>query len=284
MKLWAISDLHVGYEKNWEALQRIRARPEDWLIVAGDVGETFDQLRRVFDLLGERFARLVWVPGNHELWTHPHCENGDRGEARYAALIELCRERGVLNPEDAYEHWDEGLVICPLFVGFDYSFSPDGMTPDEARAWAREQGIVSADERFLHPDPHPSLDAWCRARLELTRARLEALPEGVETVLVHHWPLRHDLVRLHKVPRFSPWCGTTATEDWHLRYRARVVVNGHLHMRATDWRDHVRFEEVAIGYPRHWHVEKGIDRYLREIVPGSSKAPLSGEGGPDWHR
>jgi len=285
MKLYAISDLHVGYDKNWQALQAITPRPEDWLIVAGDVGETFEQLRDVFGLLRPRFAKVIWVPGNHELWTHPTCENSDRGVARYQALVELMRGLGVLTPEDAFEHFADDLVVCPLFVGFDYSFSPEGSTPDEARAWARQAGIVSMDERLLHPDPHPTLSAWCKARLAHTRERLDALPDDVDTVLIHHWPLRQDLVRLpEKVERFSPWCGTRETEDWHLRYRARVVVNGHLHMRATDWRDHVRFEEVAIGYPRHWHVDRGIDRYVRQIVPGTATRPATGEGGPEWHR
>ncbi|HJN73690.1 MAG TPA: metallophosphoesterase [Myxococcota bacterium] len=286
MKLWAISDLHVGYPENRAALQRITPRPRDWLIIAGDVGETFSQLGEVFGLLGERFAKLVWVPGNHELWSHPSCDNKARGVRRYLALVELCRTHGVLTPEDPWPLWpgDDQLAICPLFVGFDYSFCPDGMSPAQARAWAAEHGIVSADERFLDPEPHPSLDAWCRDRVETTRRRLDELPGHIDTVLIHHWPLRADLVRLPSVPRFSPWCGTRATEDWHLRYRARVVVNGHLHMRATDWRDHVRFEEVAIGYPRHWKVERGIDSYLREIVPGTIKTPPSGQGGPRWHR
>lgn len=290
MKLLAISDLHVGYAKNWEALQAITPRPDDWLIVGGDVGETFEQLHRVFSLLNERFAQLLWVPGNHELWSHPSCANKDRGVERYKALVALCRHHGVLTPEDAWPVWPqpsgEGgeLVICPLFVGFDYSFCPEGMSPTQAKAWARDEGIVSMDERLLHPDPHPTLEAWCGDRVRRTQEKLDRLPEDAETVLIHHWPLRHDLVRLHKVPRFAPWCGTTATEDWHVRYRARVVVSGHLHMRATDYRDGVRFEEVAIGYPRHWHVEKGIDRYLREIVPGTATAPPSGEGGPHWHR
>jgi hypothetical protein len=101
---------------------------------------------------------------------------------------------------------------------------------------------------------------------------------------VNHFPLRRDLVRLHRIPRFIPWCGTRETEDWHVRYRAEVVVSGHLHMRATDWRDGVRFEEVAIGYPRHWRQERGMKAYLREILPGTQPVPTGGHGGPIWHR
>ena len=92
-----------------------------------------------------------------------------------------------------------------------------------------------------------------------------------------------DLVRLFRIPRFVLWCGTRSTEDWHRRWNTRVVVHGHLHMRATDWRDGVRFEEVAVGYPRHWQQNKGLDHYVREILPGPTP-PASGWGGPVWHR
>ena len=105
-------------------------------------------------------------------------------------------------------------------------------------------------------------------------------------MLVNHWPLREDLVRLWKVPRvarFTPWCGTRLTEDWHRRFPLDVVVNGHLHMRATDWRDGVRFEEVALGYPRHWVQDSGVGHYLRRILP-RLQPPGPGDHGPEWHR
>ena len=80
----------------------------------------------------------------------------------------------------------------------------------------------------------------------------------------------------------ATFTGTRETEDWHVRYRAEVVVTGHLHMRATDWRHGVRFEEVALGYPRHWNQDKGFAAYIREILPGP-ETPLRGFAGPVWH-
>ena len=32
----------------------------------------------------------------------------------------------------------------------------------------------------------------------------------------------------------------------------------------------MRYEEVSLGYPRDWRQERGIDWYLREILPGTS--------------
>lgn len=283
MKLFALSDLHVNHAANRKTLAELPARPDDWLVLAGDLGETEGQLRWVLDLLVPRWRQIVWVPGNHELWTV-----GDalRGEAGYERLVEVCRAYGVLTPEDPWPRWpeDEQLAIVPMFLLYDYSFAPEGLAPDEAIAWAAAGGIVCADERFLHPDPWPTRQAWCAHRLRTTEARLAALPPDTRTVLINHWPLRHDLCRLFRIPRFTPWCGTSRTEDWHVRWRAEVVISGHLHMRATDWRDGVRFEEVSLGYPRHWRQDVGAAGYLRPILPSDDPAPPTGNAGPRWHR
>ena len=69
MKLYAISDVHLGYEINRHALSALGPYPEDWLIVAGDGGETIEHLQYALSLLTRRFAQLIWVPGNHDLWT-----------------------------------------------------------------------------------------------------------------------------------------------------------------------------------------------------------------------
>jgi 3',5'-cyclic AMP phosphodiesterase CpdA len=40
MKLWAISDLHLGVESNRQGLRALPAQPTDWLILAGDICES----------------------------------------------------------------------------------------------------------------------------------------------------------------------------------------------------------------------------------------------------
>jgi hypothetical protein len=75
------------------------------------------------------------------------------------------------------------------------------------------------------------------------------------------------VARPPRIPRFSIWCGSTRTQDWAVRYRARAVVSGHLHVRTTLWRDGVRYEEVSFGYPRDWSPDRGIEWYVRQILP-----------------
>ena len=37
-----------------------------------------------------------------------------------------------------------------------------------------------------------------------------------------------------------------------------VVVYGHLHIRNTQFREGVRFEEVSLGYPQQWQAARGL--------------------------
>lgn len=267
-RLLATSDLHVSHRQNREALDLLGRFPDDWLIVAGDVGERPAHLAHALDVLTERFARVIWTPGNHDLWCPAGATDRTRGEARYAELVDLCRSYGVLTPEDPFVPWpaDPHTFIVPMFLLFDYTFRPSAVPVDRAVAWARESGVVSGDEFLLDPSPWPSRAAWCHARVAATRARLDALPAGSRTVLVNHWPLRHDLAIPPRVPRFSVWCGTTLTESWPLDYRARVVVSGHLHLRSTVTIDGVRYDEVSLGYPRDWNQSRGVAHYLRHIL------------------
>lgn len=283
MKLWAVSDLHLGHEPNRAALAQVTPRPEDWLIVAGDTGERVEHLELALETLTPRFRRLIWVPGNHDLWTMPDDPTGRRGEDRYFELVDVCRRYGALTPEDPYPEWEgEGpqCRIAPLFLLYDYSFRPEDVPEESAVAWAMASGILCADERHLGHEPYPSRGSWCRARCAATQTRLEEAATNLPLVLVNHFPLRGELAWVPKYPRFRLWCGTRRTEDWHVRYRALVVVSGHLHMRATRWRDRVRFEEVSLGYPRQWDSSRGIDDYIRQILPVPDEFPFAREAIP----
>src|SRR5688572_18654469 len=140
MQLLALSDLHVEHKQNRDALAALPARKQDWLILAGDVSDSSAGLRWALDVLGPKFARLLWVPGNHELWTGSAEGERERGVARYQRLVALCRERSVLTPEDPFVEWPlrvggKCVQIALLFLLYDYSFAPDACTGrDEAVA------------------------------------------------------------------------------------------------------------------------------------------------------
>ena len=276
--LLAVSDLHVSYQANREIVSSLRPRSAaDWLLVAGDVAEMSADIAWVLRVLSQRFATVIWVPGNHELWTCGADPVKLRGEQRYRYLVRLCRDLGVITPEDPYPVWNGPggpVVIAPLFLLYDYSFLPPGAaTAADGLARAYETGVVCTDELLLHPDPYPSREAWCAARLAATERRLAALEPGTRTVLVSHFPLIRELTQILRYPEFAQWCGTTGTADWHVRFRAAAVVYGHLHIPRTTWHDGVRFEEVSLGYPAEHRQHGPAAAVLREILPARQPRP-----------
>jgi 3',5'-cyclic AMP phosphodiesterase CpdA len=273
-RLLAVSDLHVTHPENRAVVQSMRPENHaDWLIVCGDVSETLEDVEWALGLLSKRFARVIWVPGNHDLWTSTGEQPELRGEQRYRRLVGICKGLGVLTPEDPFPVWEgegERLTVAPLFVLYDYSFGRNiAPTKEQALALAHEAGVVCSDEFLLHPDPYATRQAWCHARVEHTEARLQACDPDIPLVLVNHFPLIDAPTRVLFHPEFAQWCGTIRTADWHRRFNTAAVVYGHLHIPRTTWYDGVRFEEVSLGYPREWH-RRGFSRdVLRRIAPVS---------------
>ncbi len=269
MRLWALSDLHVSHPENRVALEGLPAFPDDWLILGGDVTTGMHRLDWCFRRLTAKFRKVVWVPGNHELWTSPDAASRLGGVALYERLVEIARLHDVLTPEDPYavvQHRSGPVLIVPLFLLYDYSFRPKHVQRDEVVRWARETGSVCSDELVLKPDPFPDRESWCAARCKDAAARLASYPADLPKVLINHFPLEEQHAVLPRIPRFTPWCGTRRTHGWHRHFNACAVVYGHLHIRGTQWLDGVPFQEVSLGYPHQWDRRQGVGAYLREVA------------------
>jgi 3',5'-cyclic AMP phosphodiesterase CpdA len=291
-RLLAVSDLHIGYPENRAYAESLAPEhPDDWLIVAGDVGESFADVGFVLASLANRFARVIWTPGNHELWTLPGDRVALRGAARYDALVTVCRRFGVLTPEDEFPRWPgpEGPVtVAPLFTLYDYSFPPggrtgnepaadgtaldstavggiavegaalDGTAADAAAQDARQAALAAARRAGITPMDEGRLHADPYPSLATWCADRVAATERRlaavtgPAVLVSHWPLSPAPLAALRHPQFAPWCGTTRTDGWHTRAGVLACVYGHLHIPRSTRHDGVRFEEVSVGYPREW--------------------------------
>lgn len=219
-----------------------------------------------------------------------------RGEAKYTACVAAAKRHGVLTPEDEFAEWeyldtDTGQLtkatICLVFTLYDYSFRPSSVPLDKALDWAMEDGIKATDEMLLHPDPYSSREEWCSLLITQMAHKLDAAKaKGLPLIIVNHWPLREDLIFIPRVPRFSIWCGTKKTHDWHVVFGAKVVVTGHLHVNRTDWLDGVRFEECSLGYPKQWQdareAGQDVNTMLREILPGPGTPKRGQEPPTEW--
>ena len=255
--LWAVSDLHVTFKENQAVVDKLAPRdPGDWLIVAGDVAERNPDIVRTLKPLAQRFAKVIWAPGNHELF---NCATERvKGKARYRALVGELRAIGVVTPEDPYPVFG-GVTICPLFTLYDYSFRPLGLTAKQAVAQAK---IKLDDELAIAR--YVDVEQWCAERIEYSEDRLDAV--SGQTILVNHWPLVVEPTHRLFEPDIALWCGTTATRHWAVKYHASLVIHGHLHIPAETRVDGVSHIDVSLGYPFEKHPPQHQRRWPLEVM------------------
>ena len=71
MRVFAVSDLHMDYQENTDWLNSLSSSDyqKDVLIVAGDISDRIVLINHCFNQLAKRFHQVIYVPGNHDLWT-----------------------------------------------------------------------------------------------------------------------------------------------------------------------------------------------------------------------
>ncbi|CAM5649724.1 hypothetical protein STENM36S_08636 [Streptomyces tendae] len=280
--LWAISDLHIGYEENRALVERTHPESDDdWLLVAGDVAETVADIRRALGTLAERFRRVVWVPG-HQLWMQPPEGHGRPAGRRplLEHLVEMCRELGVTTPEDPYPVWEGAggpAVVAPLFLLYHYSFSCPRDARPRPKDWEYAQGtgvVCSVRVPAAPLIPHPSREAWCRARVEETERRLAEIPADPpdhprSTTIRCTWTPTDVLW----YPEFAMWCGTSLTADWHRRFPGAHMDGSRYHPAHHLARGGPLRGGVGAGFPPVAQVAR-LPGQLRRILP-STRTPTA---------
>ena len=172
-RLLAVSDLHVRYPENRAIVEGLRPGDDgDWLIVAGDVAERVDDVRRHPGPAARAVRQVVWVPGNHELWTPPTDPvHAARRASATAHLVRMCRAARRASPRRTRTRSGPGaggpVVVAPLFLLYDYSFRARRHRDRGGGRWPRPTGPgwSAPTSTCSHPDPYPDRDAWCAARV-----------------------------------------------------------------------------------------------------------------------
>lgn len=259
--LWAVSDLHVAAPGNRDLVWRLVRphSPEDWLIVAGDVAERTSTILDTLRDLSERYAQVIWVPGNHELFSRDSDEV--HAQDKYREMVTACQAMGVLTPEDPYPTF-AGRTIVPMFTLYDHSWRDPLISVEKALRDAAGNGVVFTDQVAIAP--YVDVPLWCQQRLGYTVRRLSKVTGP--TVLVNHWPLVREVTSMLRLPEIALWSGSCHTQDWPVRFGAETVIYGHLHIPVATDVDGVRHVEVSLGYPRER--ERTLDQRLeRNLWP-----------------
>lgn len=236
-RVFAVSDIHVDYEANARWVRQLSRSDhrDDILILAGDVTHELGGLAACLGALVSRFAHVLFVPGNHDLWVLGE-PAGRTSLEKFADVERVVEASGAsMRP-----HSQGDVHIVPLLGWYDYSF-----------------GEPSDDLRKTWMDYHA-----CRwtdvgepgdVALHFTRLNRRIPVRGArKTITFSHFLPRLDLVpafvpRKHRL--LDPVLGSTRLEQQLRRLESSIHVYGHSHINRSVCIDGVTYVNNAFGYP-----------------------------------
>ena len=280
MRLFIISDIHIDFEENSIWLQRLSHQEytEDALILAGDITHDPNNLQNMLADLRRRFARLFFVPGNHDLWLN----NGNFNDSleKLEHVLSLCREADItIEPQRTGEAGDPSAVwVVPLLSwyaqpheGEDTLYLHKPGEDADNRMWADNYYI-----RWPFNDVGPSAYFY-----QNTRSIVDQKYDAPVISFSHFLPRQdvmfsenrqRDLERIRKFDRnppfnFSRVAGSTLIEKQIRRLKSVIHVYGHQHINRDRTIDGVRYIAHCLGYPneRSRGQVRGLEQGLKQI-------------------
>ena len=266
MRVTALSDVHTDHPDNLRWIEELSSSDytEDHLILAGDVAHEDRILRRTFDLLLRKFARVCFVPGNHDLWVREshHWNSLDR----FVDVLQTCSEMGVSTAPIRVSGMQRKIWIVPLFSWYTRpEEGPDSLFLEKRgedptlKAWSDNYFIRWPElEGATNPTEH---------FLSLNQANIDRDYDAPVISFSHFLP-RADLIRPTPEERaktgspsenrdksfnFSRVAGSWSLDQQIRTLGSLIHVYGHQHRNRHRVLDDVRYVARCLGYPRERH-------------------------------
>lgn len=244
MRIFAISDLHTDFKENWLLVEQLPKSlyQNDVLIVAGDIADGNEIIKRTLSLLRSRFNMVFYTPGNHEMWVRNRGDGFDSID-KLNAILSLCDSLDVqTSPAPAGKFW-----IVPLFSWYDLEFA-------------------SGDTDNQSDDIDDQLEGWadfhfCKWPQEVQRLSEYFMNLNLPNIKRYDGPVisfSHFLPRIELLPakehlifKGLPKVGGSRLLEKQIRELQSVAhVFGHSHINRDCVIDGVRYLQNALRYPR----------------------------------
>ncbi|KAL2939261.1 hypothetical protein RDABS01_023495 [Bienertia sinuspersici] len=254
IRVFVLSDLHTDYAENmtWVKCISSTSHQEDILLVAGDVAETYDNFFSTMSLLTNKFDRVFYVPGNHDLWCRKE------GEEFLNGLLHACDELGVESGPLILGD----LGIIPLFSWYHESFDTEqdiaGLRVPSLQMACKDFHACRWSDELCGRDD--SLARYFDAMNEKHALKIAEIKRKCEKILTFsHFVPRQDLCpekRMLFYPNLPKIIGSTFLEA---RVRsihgakgseAACHVFGHTHFSWDATLDGIRYVQAPLAYPR----------------------------------
>ena len=118
MRFFTTSDIHVDYKKNLELIKKISNTEyqNDVLILAGDLTHKETLLCETLLILKDKFAKLFFVPGNHDLWLKE--KHYSTSLEKFEAIMSFCNNNKISIEPETFDD----VELIPLYSWYDHSF------------------------------------------------------------------------------------------------------------------------------------------------------------------
>lgn len=243
VRIFALSDIHIDYAENRSWLMDLSTEDyrNDILILAGDVADITSLKEEAFGVLTRRFRAVVFVPGNHDLWTY---RNGQADSfAAFDHIQAVAADHGV----HTAPYTEGGLTIIPLQGWYDYSF---GKPSEGLSLMWMDYMACSWPEGFDEAAITRHFTAMNGEFLSIRNERI---------ITFSHFMPRVDLMPsiIPENKRFLyPVLGTTILEKQIRSIGPQIHIYGHTHVNRRIERDGILYINNAFGYPRETRITR----------------------------
>lgn len=260
-RVWAISDIHIDYQENFNQLLAFarRGHPLDVLIIAGDATDRLDTLARLFEALVPCFQRVLFVPGNHELWIR----RSDFSDSlqKFQAIQTLCRDQGVQTEPLRLGQY-RSLWLVPLQSWYDDKQHPEYTLFMEKNPAADRTGDLWGD--FFHTRWPASLTEPLAQYFAQLNEPLLARNYDAPILSFSHFLPRQELIFASDLERsllaklfdphpefnFSRVAGSLRIHEQIRRLGSQVHLYGHQHRNRVRNLGGVTYVSHCMGYPK----------------------------------
>lgn len=236
MRVFAVSDIHIDYEANagWVANLSVADYQDDVLILAGDITDTLSKLEWCLTTLARRFKKVLFVPGNHDLWVIRDLP-GKNSLQKFDDVA-----RAVVSSGASMEVFHEnGVTIVPLLAWYDYSF---GEPSSELKAIWMDYRACRWPVGFTEKD----------VTAHFSSMNGPFATNGGKVITYSHFLPRLDLMPSY-IPCVSrqlyPVLGSTGLDRELRALKSSLHVYGHSHVNRNVTIDGVTYINNAFGYP-----------------------------------
>lgn len=237
MRVFAISDLHIDYEVNAKWVKNLSSVDylDDVLILAGDMTDRRHLLEWGLTTLSRRFKRVLFVPGNHELWVVREGNSKDSLQKFHDVVATI-----ELSGASMRAFCESDVSIFPLLGWYDYSF---GEPSEELKSTWMDYRTCRWPSGLTEKDIvayFTGFNNWQTASTTTT------------VITYSHFLPRIDLMPSF-VPRATkllyPILGSDQLESQLRKFKSKIHVYGHSHLNCQTTIEGVSYINNAFGYP-----------------------------------